>query len=508
MTGSLARLSGLPSQGRMRDFGTVVVSVLCMAGSLVGVLAAATPAGADTASFSSAQIGTTGSTASFNQSGPWLMSWAYNCSNIGIPGTFFVNVNQHSANLTLDIGPVELGSSGSGTDHYYDTGSFNLDITSDCNWIIVVTPDSGAASRTPITLTSAQVGTSGNTVAFFVASPWTMAWTYDCASFGSSGPFIVYVNQPLGGLSDDFGPDELGTGGSGSNSYTDEGTFSLSIISGCDWSITITPSVVVPPPVPPAPVYAPVAAARPFMGIAATPDGNGYWLVDSAGDVVPEGDAVAYGSMTGHHLNAPIYHIVSTPDGGGYWMVAADGGIFAFGDAQFYGSMGGQHLNAPVVGLAPTPDGKGYWLVASDGGIFTFGDAVFYGSMGGQHLNKPVVGMAADPATGGYWEVATDGGIFSFHAPFFGSTGNIHLNKPINHMAATPDGKGYRFVASDGGVFDEGDAQFYGSTGGMALTAPIVGIATDPATGGYWLVGSDGGVFSFNAPFEGSAASP
>ena len=94
-----------------------------------------------------------------------------------------------------------------------------------------------------------------------------------------------------------------------------------------------------------------------------------------------DGGVFAYGtaqfeqSMAGRHLNAPIVGIEATPDGGGYWLVASDGGVFNFGDADFYGSMGGQHLNAPVVGIAATPDGQGYWLVASDGGIFNFGDA-------------------------------------------------------------------------------------------------------------------------------------
>ena len=67
--------------------------------------------------------------------------------------------------------------------------------------------------------------------------------------------------------------------------------------------------------------------------------------------------------------------MAATPDGQGYWLVASDGGIFTFGDASFYGSTGAIHLNQPIVGMAATPDGGGYWLVASDGGIFTFGDA-------------------------------------------------------------------------------------------------------------------------------------
>ena len=129
--------------------------------------------------------------------------------------------------------------------------------------------------------------------------------------------------------------------------------------------------------------------------------------------------------------------MAATPDGDGYWLVASDGGVFSFGDAAFYGSMGGQPpqqadrghgghprrrrllagglrrrhlllrrrrllrldrrptLNKPVVGMAATPDGGGYWLVAADGGIFSYGDATFHGSTGRLNLNSPIVGMSA-----------------------------------------------------------------------------------------------------------------
>jgi hypothetical protein len=250
---------------------------------------------------------------------------------------------------------------------------------------------------------------------------------------------------------------------------------------------------------------APLTPSVTFTGIAATPTGDGYWLVDSGGAVHAHGAAVPYGSMAGTSLNAPINHLVPTPDGKGYWMVAADGGIFSFGDARFFGSMGGRQLNAPVVDLAPTRDGGGYWLVASDGGIFAFGDAAFLGSMGGRHLNRPVVGMAADPSGQGYWSVASDGGIFAFgSAGFHGSTGSLTLNLPVNGMSATPDGQGYWLVASDGGIFAFGSAPFHGSMGGSPLVAPVTGMATDPNGGGYWMVGADGGVFAFGAPFYGS----
>ncbi len=87
--------------------------------------------------------------------------------------------------------------------------------------------------------------------------------------------------------------------------------------------------------------------------------------------------------------------MAATPTGQGYWLVAADGGIFAYGDAVFYGSTGSIHLNKPIVGMAATPTGHGYWFVASDGGVFNYGEAGFLGSTGSIPLNSPIVGMAA-----------------------------------------------------------------------------------------------------------------
>jgi hypothetical protein len=127
---------------------------------------------------------------------------------------------------------------------------------------------------------------------------------------------------------------------------------------------------------------------------------------------------------TGAPLNKPVVGMAATPDGQGYWLVASDGGIFNYGDAAFFGSMGAMTLNKPIVGMAPTPDGKGYWLVASDGGIFNYGDAAFFGSAGAMTLNKPIVGMAPTPDGKGYWLVASDGGIFNYgDAVFDGSAG-------------------------------------------------------------------------------------
>ena len=89
---------------------------------------------------------------------------------------------------------------------------------------------------------------------------------------------------------------------------------------------------------------------RPVVGMAAT-----RWRRVLAGGlrrrIFSYGNASFQGS-TGGGANAPVVGIAATPDGGGYWLIASDGGIFNYGDAGFFGSMGGRPLVAPIVGGA------------------------------------------------------------------------------------------------------------------------------------------------------------
>jgi hypothetical protein len=237
---------------------------------------------------------------------------------------------------------------------------------------------------------------------------------------------------------------------------------------------------------------------------------QGFDAAAADGGVFAVGDAGFFGSMGGHHLDAPIVGTATTPDGGGYWLVAADGGVFSFGDAGFFGSMGGHPLDAPIVGMATTPDGGGYWLVAADGGVFSFGDAGFFGSMGGHHLDAPIVGMTATSDGGGYWLVAADGGVFAFgDAEFFGSmAGGLGGNRAVA-IAGTPDGGGYWLLGRDGGVFAFGDAGFFGSVPGQGLVtdAPVTDISVTADGRGYWLVAANGSVYNYgDASWLGSLA--
>jgi hypothetical protein len=50
-----------------------------------------------------------------------------------------VSVNGLGNTLTTDAGVNELGASGNSVENYYDTGTFQLVVNSECNWDVKVT---------------------------------------------------------------------------------------------------------------------------------------------------------------------------------------------------------------------------------------------------------------------------------------------------------------------------------------------------------------------------------
>ncbi len=197
----------------------------------------------------------------------------------------------------------------------------------------------------------------------------------------------------------------------------------------------------------------------------------------------------------------PFVGIAPTPSGHGYWVAAQDGGVFAYGDAVFHGSAGSTALNQPIVGIAATPTGKGYWLAGRDGGVFTFGDAAFFGSAGATPLNQPIVGIASAPGGLGYWLVARDGGVFAFgRAPFLGSVAKLGIGTEVVGISSTLTHDGYWLVAADGGVFSFGDATFEGSE---ALSNVHDAVALAPGRTGYWIARRNGSVQGFHTGADG-----
>ena len=84
------------------------------------------------------------------------------------------------------------------------------------------------------------------------AQGWTLTWSYNCASFGFQGNFIVSIyvsnvgdpyNQGTPDTSDP-GVNELGISGSRTENYSDAGTFAVKVNSECSWTVSVsyTPS--------------------------------------------------------------------------------------------------------------------------------------------------------------------------------------------------------------------------------------------------------------------------
>lgn len=263
-----------------------------------------------------------------------------------------------------------------------------------------------------------------------------------------------------------------------------------------------------------------------FVGLAATSDGDGYWLAQASGGVLRFGDAAHEGSLAEDQIHpaAPVVGIASTPTGSGYWVAGADGGVFSFGDARFYGSLPGVRMNPirPIVGITSTPDGHGYWLVGADGGVFAFGDAQYLGSnqsaAQSPFSRQPAIGLVSTPGGDTYY-VANDepnGGMLGFPANA-GTVAQPVADTRFAGVAVTPGGRGFWFATTEGGVFrafssgnlPQDAAGYFGSLVDLGVTpnAPIVGVTRTPDGQGYWLAGADGGVFAFgDAAFHGSAA--
>jgi hypothetical protein len=89
---------GRAGRHRLGLVGAAVgVIAWCSGYGLAGTSASASVRSAlagTTATFTSAQVGTSGTTAGFSESGPWQMSWSYSCVHFGFPGLFMVTIER------------------------------------------------------------------------------------------------------------------------------------------------------------------------------------------------------------------------------------------------------------------------------------------------------------------------------------------------------------------------------------------------------------------------------
>ncbi len=201
----------------------------------------------------------------------------------------------------------------------------------------------------------------------------------------------------------------------------------------------------------------------PVVAIAATPSGDGYWLLTSAGAVLAEGGARSYGSG-GAGPGRPAADIASTADGLGYWVVSAAGSVYTFGDAHYFGSLTTGLPAQPIVRLVPAPDGGGYWLLSQSGQVFGFGDAKLWAPGAGSSpaaasAPGPIVDMAPTPDNLGYWLLSADGSVYNFgDASYAGDAPVPTGGDPAENIVPSPGGAGYWVVDQNGAATALGDA--------------------------------------------------
>ncbi len=249
-----------------------------------------------------------------------------------------------------------------------------------------------------------------------------------------------------------------------------------------------------------------VAGTTPPKKPAAAAMATGYWYATSNGEVVHQGAAVLYASVSKQGPRS-IVAMASTPGGKGYWLVSSFGAVYNYGDAGFFGSLAATPPSSPIVAFGVTPDGRGYWLVSRSGSVYHFGDAVLYGSPANVALTTPVSAFAVTPDGKGYWVVTMSGAVY----PYGDAALYSHLSvdarvRPIVAMASTPDGKGYWLVSSRGDVFNYGDATSYGSPLPRKIP-PVAAFASTPDGKGYWMITDTGNIYGYgDAQFFGSSA--
>jgi hypothetical protein len=204
----------------------------------------------------------------------------------------------------------------------------------------------------------------------------------------------------------------------------------------------------------PRPVVAsspPQNVGRLIAGAASTQSGS--WTVDGLGDVRAYGEAKVL-SRSGGDADPDVVGMAATPSGNGYWLVMSSGRVLSFGDAHDYGS-----APAKVIGIAATSSGRGYWLATSSGHVDAFGDAT---PQNGAPPDTRIVGIASSPR-GGFWLVSETGGVFTYGGTAFLGALTSRPRAPVVGIAATRSGYGYWLATASGGVFAFGDAPFYGT---------------------------------------------
>jgi cell wall-associated NlpC family hydrolase len=136
--------------------------------------------------------------------------------------------------------------------------------------------------------------------------------------------------------------------------------------------------------------------AAPIVAMAATPGGTGYWLAGAAGQVLAYGDAgvraaatpgtaqtggasgpASGGTSGGVPSSGAVVGLAPTPDGQGYWLATSTGSVLAYGDAELPPTnstpAGAEVVAVAAPGPPPAPGRAVQWALAQVGKPYLYG---------------------------------------------------------------------------------------------------------------------------------------
>jgi hypothetical protein len=96
-----------------------------------------------------------------------------------------------------------------------------------------------AATKAPQVLLDQSGSGQAQTQPFTTGKSWTVTYTFDCSSFGSSGNFQLFVKNVDGSDNFDTGANDLAASGGNTDYFYDAGQHYLTVNSECSWHITV-----------------------------------------------------------------------------------------------------------------------------------------------------------------------------------------------------------------------------------------------------------------------------
>lgn len=139
--GHLLRNVGLGCGGLL--LLVIIIAVATNAGKSATGSPSSSPAATGTAKVAQVLLDETGtgvkSTNKFTAGGDWDIVWSYDCTKFaGGTGNFQIYIYGKDSSDLKGVGANELGAKGNDVNHQHDTGTFFLQMNSECAWHVTV----------------------------------------------------------------------------------------------------------------------------------------------------------------------------------------------------------------------------------------------------------------------------------------------------------------------------------------------------------------------------------